>query len=84
MDSSDIAWGMQLEASVTSFSPGGPRLFTERNGNDLTITWSGGGTLQRSSDISSPANWQNITGATSPFQTNTTATALQFFRVTVP
>jgi hypothetical protein len=84
MDSSDIVWGMQLEALVTAFSPGGPTLFTSRDGNNLTITWSGGGTLQRSSDIGSPANWQDIIGATSPFQTNTTAATLQFFRVKVP
>jgi hypothetical protein len=84
MASSDIDWGMQLEALVTSFGPSGPTLHTSLNGNNLTLTWSGGGTLQRSADISSPANWQNIIGAASPFQTNTTATSLQFFRVKVP
>jgi hypothetical protein len=84
MASSDIDWGMQLEALVTTFGPSGPTIFTARNGNDLTLTWSGGGILQRSSNISSPANWQDILGASSPFQTNATATTLQFFRVKVP
>lgn len=84
MDSSDIAWGMQLEALVNSFAPSGPTIFTERNGNNLTLTWSGGGILQRSSNISSPANWQDILGSSSPFQTNSAATTLQFFRVKVP
>ena len=82
--SSDIDWGMQLEALVASFTPAGPRLVTSSTGgNNFTITWSGGGTLQKSADIGSPANWVNIPGAASPFVTNTIG-AKQFFRVTVP
>jgi hypothetical protein len=81
--SSDIDWGMQLEARVTTFAPAGPRLVPSLNGNTLTITWNGGGVFQRSSDIGSPGNWVTIPGATSPFVTNTTGGPL-FFRVVVP
>src|SRR5205085_11556562 len=81
--SSDIDFGLQLEAQVTNFSGGGPLLQTSRNGNQVTITWPGGGTLQKSTDIGNPANWQNIPGAASPFVTNGPP-AVQFFRVTVP
>jgi hypothetical protein len=83
VNSSDLDFGMQLEALVATFSPGGPRLTTSVNGSSLTITWPGGGTLQRSTDISSPANWTAIPGAASPFVTNTSG-GLKFFRVTVP
>jgi hypothetical protein len=83
MTSTDIDWGMQLEARVTTFGPSGPRLVPSLNGNSLTISWNGGGTFQRSSNISSPANWVTIPGAASPFVTNTTGGPL-FFRVVVP
>jgi hypothetical protein len=83
VNSSDLDFGMQLEANISSFVPSGPQLTTSRNGNQLTITWSGGGTLQRSIDLNSTNNWQTINGASSPFVTNTSG-GLKFFRVTVP
>ncbi len=88
MTSSDVTFGIELLGIIPVVTPiaAPPELtasFEPQTGL-LTLTWSGGGTLQRSADLSSPANWENILGATSPFQTNTTATAIQFFRVTVP
>ncbi|HEY0549383.1 MAG TPA: hypothetical protein VGF13_07240 [Verrucomicrobiae bacterium] len=81
--SSDIDWGMRLEALVSTFAPSGPTLTPSLNGNTLTITWNGGGEFQRSSNLNNPANWVTIPGATSPFVTNTTGGPL-FFRVFVP
>jgi hypothetical protein len=81
--SSDGVLSVQLVADIETFgtTPTGPRLGISRGNGTVTITWPGGGTLQRSTDIGSPANWQPLPGATSPFQTNTTSTARQFFRV---
>ncbi len=81
--SSDIEMAVDLSIAVLAPLPVGPTLRIVNNGGVSTITWTGGGTLQRSSDISSPANWQNILGASSPFVTNAPP-AIQFFRVTVP
>jgi hypothetical protein len=76
---------MQLEALVSSFAAAGPTLTTSTSGgNNFTITWNGGGTLQKSADLGSPANWVTIPEAASPFVTNRNATTKQFFRVTVP
>ena len=81
--SSDIDFGMQLEAVVTTFVPAGPTITPGLNGSVLTLTWPGGGTLQRSSDVGNTNNWVNIPGAASPFVTNAVG-APKFFRVTVP
>jgi hypothetical protein len=81
--SSDLEMALDLSIVLTQPSPAGPTLHISANGSVSTITWTGGGTLQRSSNISSPANWVNIPGASSPFVTNAPP-AIQFFRVTVP
>jgi hypothetical protein len=81
--SSDIDWGMQLEALVSSFIPLGPKLTNRLSGSTYTITWPGGGTLQKSTNISGTNNWVTIPGAASPFVTNT-APPNKYFRVTVP
>jgi hypothetical protein len=83
--SSDIAWGMQLEALVTTFGAGCPKLSIVDNGNGtVTITWTGTATLQSSPDISSPLNWVNVAGSpTSPY-TVSSAGAPKFFRLTCP
>jgi hypothetical protein len=84
MDSSDVAWGLQLEALVTSFAPGGPELHITQSGGNITITWDGPGTLQQSTDLSSPANWSNVPGSpTSPYTTAASGPAT-FYRVVVP
>jgi hypothetical protein len=50
--SSDIDWGMQLEAFVTTFTPGAPRLSISMSGSDVTITWDpASGTLQYRDDL---------------------------------
>jgi hypothetical protein len=52
-----------------------------RSGNDLTITWTGGGVLQASDSLGATANWQNVTGGTtSPATVQTTGT-FRFFRI---
>ena len=90
-----MSWRRVLDPRTEGFTewvrlnlPGGgtppPHLTESLNGNTFTITWTGGGTLQKSVNISSPVNWVTIPGAASPFVTNKTAVANQFFRVTVP
>jgi hypothetical protein len=79
--SSDAVLSVQVVADIQTFGSAGPKLSIAPGNNNVTITWPGGGVLQRSTDIGSPANWQPVPGATSPFQTNTTSTARQFFRV---
>jgi hypothetical protein len=82
--SSDIAWGMQLEALVTTFGAGCPKLFIVDNGGTVTITWTGTATLQSSPDISSPLNWSNVSGSpTSPYITPSVG-APKFFRLVCP
>ncbi|HTD65707.1 MAG TPA: immunoglobulin domain-containing protein, partial [Candidatus Limnocylindria bacterium] len=84
--SSDAVLSVQLAAEIEQFgtSPTGPTLRVSLGGGSVTITWTGGGTLQRSLDLNSPSNWQTIPGAISGFQTNVSATNQMFFRVTVP
>jgi len=69
----------------TVSEPGGgtttPLVFTGivRNANgSLTLTWTGGGTLQSSPSINGP--WTDVTGATSPL-TLTPDQATQFARL---
>ncbi len=84
--SSDMQMAADLSVVVgqPTTPTAGPRLSIARNNGSVTITWSGGGTLQRSTDLNNPSNWQTITGASSGFQTNTAAASQMFFRVTVP
>ena len=82
--SSDAVLSIQLVAEIAEFSPVGPTLDIANSGGNITISWQGGGTLQYSLDISSTANWQDIPGAVSPFQTNAASAVYQFFRVTIP
>jgi hypothetical protein len=71
--SSDIAWGMQLEAFVTSFSGPvtGPRLNISRNlaTGQVTVSWTGGGTLQETSALpaSGAAGWSDVPGNPNPY-----------------
>jgi hypothetical protein len=81
--SSDIEMALDLAIVLQHPLAAGPTLHISANGSVSTITWSGGGTLQRSLDIGSPANWVNIPGASSPFVTNSPP-AIQFFRVISP
>jgi hypothetical protein len=82
ISSSDVAWGMRLEALVTTFWPVEPTvLHIARNNGDITLIWNGGGTLQMSTNVSHPAGWQNVPGLpASPFTTSATG-AGRFYRV---
>lgn len=84
--SSDVEMAVELKALVLSLATPvtRPTLSISRNAGNVTVTWAGGGTLQRSSNIGSPLNWVNIPGATSGFQTNVSSGSPLFFQVTVP
>ena len=74
--SSDFTFGLDLDVFQTSLitasdAGAGPHLTVGRTGNTVTVTWAGGGILQRSSNLNSPTNWVDISGSASPFQTNT-------------
>ena len=50
----------------------------------VTITWSGGGTLISSEDITLPrVSWTVVVGATSPY-TTPAAVAKKFYEVRIP
>jgi hypothetical protein len=81
---SDLSFALDIDTISATKSAVRPVMSVSRNGGATTITWTPPiGTLQRSPDISSPANWVNVPGASSPFITNAPP-AIQFFRVTVP
>lgn len=57
--SSDLSFDLMLWAQPS----GGPTLSAAAHPNDpsaITITWTGSGILQRSTDLSSPNNWQDV------------------------
>ncbi len=87
LTSSDTTMGLEAHAFTQeqlAGPPVQPELSISNNGGVFTVTWDPAvGTLQRSTDISSPANWVTIPGASSPFVTNAPP-SIQFFRVTVP
>jgi hypothetical protein len=65
--------------TTTDPDPTTPRLSTSRNGNQITITWTGGGTLQSSATLGATAQWTDAgTGGTA---TVTASDAHRFFRV---
>jgi hypothetical protein len=84
LTSSDVAFSIQLVGEIAEFAAAGPTLTISYSGGNVTVTWAGGGTLQHSTDISSPANWSNVPGTpTSPYTTPATG-PFRFYRVTVP
>lgn len=95
VDSSDIAWGLQLEGLVSTFGPSGPTMTIRVTGPvfdpppgggnvSFTITWTGGGTLQRTTNITPPITWEDVPGATSPYNATSITPAQRFYRVRVP
>jgi hypothetical protein len=60
-----------------------PDLFISRSGNDLLLTWTGAGyILQQNSSLAIPANWADITGATtSPVNITLPASGNNFYRL---
>ncbi len=84
LTSSDMTMGLTVNALTLVQLATPARLRIVEVGANITITWTGGGTLQSSTDISSPANWANVVpAATSPYTTSA-AGAKKFYRVTVP
>jgi hypothetical protein len=70
--SSDAVLSVQLVAEVEQFSGGGttPRLNITRDGitGEITIRWSGSGTLQETADLQSPtAQWTAVPGNPNPY-----------------
>jgi hypothetical protein len=80
--SSDTVLSMQLIAYLTEFGAAGPRLSITRNpaNGEVTISWSGGGMLQSTTQVGPSATWTDIPTATSPF-TFTPSGDTGFFRV---
>lgn len=62
--------------------PPGPRITgATRNGNQLTITWTGGGTLEQSATVGSTAAWTAVAGQGAGTATVTVGAGNLFFRV---
>jgi hypothetical protein len=70
LGSSDIVWGMQLEALVPSFAAAGPTLHVTRNEitGAVTVSWSGSGTLQSTLSLQTAGTiWTPVPGNPNPF-----------------
>jgi hypothetical protein len=70
--SSDAVLSVQLVAEVEQFSGGSanPRLHITRDGitGQITISWSGSGTLQETADLQSPTTqWNDVPGNPNPY-----------------
>ena len=82
--SSDITWGCRVTVLQTTLPVVSPVLTIEMIGTDVKVTWSGGGTLICSDDITLPrASWTVVGAATSPYVTPATA-AKKFYEVRIP
>ncbi len=57
INSSDVAWGMQLEATVTTFGSGCPQPHISQNAGtgQVTITWTGSATLEEATVLANPS-----------------------------
>jgi hypothetical protein len=73
--SSDLDWGAEIVARFN-----GPTLQILRSGGNVTISWSGVGTLQESANANGP--WSNSASQTNP-QTRAAAGAMRYFRLLV-
>jgi hypothetical protein len=62
-----------------STEPIGPRISVSRSGSEITLTWTGGGSLEASPVIGTGATWQVVDSDGS--YTTSTATGMRFFRV---
>lgn len=77
-----LSWELEytVDAVVLSVA-GGPQtttLMVSRSGDDLTLSWVGGGTLQRAEAVT--GDWSEVAEAVSPYTTQITGAAA-FFRV---
>ena len=71
-DSNGGDWDFMLFAPATALPPQFSGITVDASGN-VTITWTGGGTLQVTTSLTAPVTWTSVTGATSPY----TVTAAQ-------
>jgi len=70
-------WDFMLLVPATEEPPRFVSIVRNANGT-ITVTWTGGGTLQAAPSVTGP--WQNVTGATSPY-TFTPTDAMLFGRI---
>lgn len=88
--SSDVDWGMQLEANVSDFNATGggtgPALHISRNGDQVTVTWTGAGVLQEATDLlnGGATAWTDVVGNPGSGYTTTAAGPRKFYRLRVP
>ena len=83
LTSSDMTFGTEL-AVVTDAPPSSLTITRGPGANQVTVSWTGSGTLQRSLNLStSPAGWSAVAGVVGNSYT-TTATGNQFFRLGPP
>jgi hypothetical protein len=62
----------------------GPTLSVAKSGANVTITWSGGGTLEYIGDLNlagTPANWTSTGNSTGTYTEPVTTATARFFRV---
>lgn len=82
LTSSDMTFGTEL--SILSDQPPTPparlTIVAGPNPGEVTITWTGTGVLQESTDLGNPAAWADVAGASGNSFT-TTATGNRFYRV---
>lgn len=93
-DSSDVVFDLELLANVptttitTNAAPQPPvKLSVAKNGNTVRISWPTppAGSVLESTTTLSPANWQPINGATSPYTApNSTADKARYYRLRQP
>jgi hypothetical protein len=70
LGSSDVDWGMQLEALVTTFPAVGPTLHVTRNAitGAVTVSWSGTGTLRSTTNMLNAGTvWTAVPGNPNPY-----------------
>jgi hypothetical protein len=87
--SSDIDWGMELQAVVASFTGGGgtgPRISASQSGNQMTISWTQAGcSLQETTQLQTPSSstvWSASAVANGvPF---TPSGPMKFYRLSCP
>jgi hypothetical protein len=83
-------WPMQTNSAVNTGSgqitvlspPGGPfttTLVVQQSGSNLSLSWTNGGTLQTTTNLTSP--WTTVVGASSPYTVIPTNKPAQFYRV---
>jgi Bacterial Ig domain len=69
----------ELELPVTALAP----LTIAREGDGVTISWSGPGVLQETDDLTPPAAWNDLLDAQSPYPVSP-ADGLKFYRLRAP